>query len=87
MIPDRLWQQDMTDGTHAACMAKKCGCGGAGRLRESIKKPINHQRMYRDTFRRTGGKCPTQRGYLQRQFAKLAEAFKNLSEVTNQSRR
>lgn len=83
MIPNNQWQQDMIDGTHAACMARKRGYGGAGLLRESVKEPIDHQRMDRDTFQRTGGKCPVQHGYLQRQYMRLVEMFEKL----NQSRR
>lgn len=80
MIPNKQWQQDMMDGVHADCaaqiMANKCGGGGAGLLLGSVKKPIDHGRMDRDTSRRTGGRCPIARGYLQRGFTRLEESLR-----------
>ena len=85
MISDKQWQQDMMDGVNAAFGGHRVV--GHENLCASIKKSIHHLRMQRDTQRRTGGKCPTQRGYLQRQYEALAGAFERLTKKINQSRR
>ena len=76
MIPNDQWRQDMQDGVDAVFHADRCGCGDVAALRASIKQPIDHHQMNRDTSWRTGGKCPTWRDYLQRQFTRLEEAMK-----------
>ena len=78
MIPDRQWQQDMIDGVEAAHQANLIGPSEVLQLLPSIKEPINHHQMDLDTCQRTGGACPTERGYLQRQFTKLAGAVEKL---------
>lgn len=83
MIHDEQWQKDMRDGVLAACQTNLCA---VGLLNISIKEPIDHQRMNADTCHRTDGKCPTQRGYLQRQFTALVEVFERVNQKLNELR-
>ena len=72
MIPNNQWKLDMVEGVTA--MAGVIDSDEIRRLRNSIREPIDHQRMQADTQERTGGACPIRRRYLQRQYKQLAEA-------------
>jgi hypothetical protein len=73
---DNQWKLDMTDGIVAASQAGLIDKAEVGALHASIKKPIDHHQMDADTRQRTGGKCPTARGYLQRQYEALADVVR-----------
>ena len=74
MIPSNQWKLDMMEALSDVVWAGTITSEEVQALRASIQAPLREDLMNKDTAERTGGKCPTARGYLQRQFRLLAEA-------------
>jgi hypothetical protein len=60
MIPTEQWKEVCFNGVYDAYRKKSITLHEAGKLRVSIKQPIDEGRMDNDTRERTGGVCPTQ---------------------------
>lgn len=79
MLPNDRWKEVIFDVVVDVCMRREVTINEAGKLRLSIKEPINEDRMNADTRARTEGRCPaimdTGHGYVA-----LTEAFATLNQ-------
>lgn len=81
MLSAKQWKQDCFDGIVAAHLSKTIKVWEGGKLRLSIKEPVDEVRMNADTRSRTGGACPMLRPSSCNQVGKLAEIFERLRRM------
>ena len=80
MIASQQYREDMFDGIVATHLSRKITAAEGGKLRLSVKAPIDEANMNADTWARTHGACPTLGRPVPGEFAKLTVVFRVLNQ-------